>query len=89
MICTELKPVLSKQKSFYGKALIGESHDAVHLYSYDTNMMTIYNGKVIYMSPNPNNYTQTTLKHIKDFLYQYLGLTGLTKKDILNLRCKK
>lgn len=89
MIYTELQPKLYNQKSYYGKALIGQSRDAVHLYSYNTSMVTIYNGKVVHMNPVSLDYTQTTLKHVKDFLYQYLGLTGLTKKDILQMRYKK
>lgn len=89
MIFTELQPKLYNQKSYYGKALIGQSRDAVHLYSYNTNMVTIYNGKVVHMNPVSLDYTQTTLKHVKDFLYQYLGLTGLTKKDILQMRYKE
>ena len=81
-----LKPKLYNQKSYYDKALMEKIGDTLTLYSYGVDMISIYNGKVISLNKNPENYTQTTLKHIKDFLYQYLGLTGLTKKDILKMR---
>lgn len=89
MLYTELQPKLYNQKSYYGKALIGQSPDAIHLYSYGTNMLTIYNGKVVHMNPVLSDYTQTTLKHVKDFLYQTLGIKGLTKKDILKMRYER
>lgn len=56
---TELKPEITKQKSFYKKAMIQNTNFEV--------------------------YTQTTLKHLKEFLYQTLGITGLKKKEIMKL----
>ena len=82
---TELKPCLYNQKSYYGKARIEHLGQIMNLYSYDTEMVTIYNGKITSLNTTPENYTQTTLKHVKDFLYQTLGLTNLTKNELLKM----
>ena len=89
MLYTELKPQLYNQKSYYNKALIQEINGGLNLYSYGTEMVNIRKGKLVNLNSNPENYTKTTLKHVKDFLYQTLGLTGLTKKDILEMRYQK
>ena len=78
-----LTPVLNDQKSYYKKAKIETFNQVKNLYSYDTLMIGIENEEVIYLNEDESCYTQTTLKHIKDFLYQYLDLEGVTKKDIL------
>lgn len=82
---TELQPILSKQKSFYNKANIKTIKDTKNLISYETKMATIKDGKLIYLNKNDYNYTQTTLKHLRDFLYQELNIKNLTKKDILQM----
>lgn len=78
-----LLPILNNQKSYYQKAKIETFNQVKNLYSYDTLMVGIENNKIIYLNNDENCYSQTTLKHVKDFLYQYLDLEGLTKKDIL------
>lgn len=82
---SELKPCLYSQKSYYNNAKIEHVGDVLNLYSYDTEMMSILGNEIIYINENVENYTQTTLKHVKDFLYQTLGLQGLTKKDIIKI----
>lgn len=82
---SELKPCLYSQKSYYNNAKIEHVGDVLNLYSYDTEMMSILGNEIIYINENVKNYTQTTLKHVKDFLYQTLGLQGLTKKDIIKI----
>ena len=78
-----LIPMLNDQKSYYQKAKIETFNQVKNLYSYDTLMVGIENDEVIYLNENESCYTHTTLKHIKDFLYQYLDYEGVTKKDIL------
>ena len=85
MTTTQLQPILSNQKSFYNKAIIESTKNKKDLISYTTKMATIKNGKLIYLNKNENNYTQTTLKHLKDFLYQEINIKDLTKKDILKM----
>ena len=82
---TELKPCLYNQKSYYNKAKIKHMGHCIKLYSYDTPMVAVLASEIIYLNKNPENYTQTTLKHVKDFLYQTLGVTDLTKKEILKM----
>lgn len=55
------------------------------LLSYGTQIATVSDDKIIDLNKNLDVYTQTTLKHLKEFLYQTLGLTGLKKKDIVKL----
>lgn len=83
---SELKPCLYSQKSYYNKAKIEHVGDVLNLYSYDTEMISVQDDEIFYINENLENYTQTTLKHVKDFLYQTLGLQGLTKKDIIKLQ---
>lgn len=62
----ELMPRYDSRKSFYGKALVIEKGTAKTLRSYSTNVATIENGKAkVY-----DIYSQTTLRHIKEFLKQ-------------------
>lgn len=81
-----LQPELTLQKSFYNKAIVEyDETGEISLISYRTKMITIKDNKIIYKNDDVNNYTQTTLKHVKDFLYQYLNLKNLTKQKILKL----
>ena len=82
-----LTPILNNQKSYYKKAKIETFNQVKNLYSYDTLMVGIENGEVIYLNDNESCYTHTTLKHVKDFLYQYLDYENITKKDILQKIC--
>lgn len=90
----ELHPEYTKQKSFYNKAHMVKYYNKynvllkVELYSYDTLVCTIKNG--VYTLNNDVKYSllfsNTTLKHLKDFLKQYhytIKWNIQTKKDIL------
>ena len=85
MTIIQLQPVLNKQKSFYNKAKVENIGKEKNLLSYGTLIVSIYNNKITYLNKNPEVYTQTTLKHLKDFLYQELNIKNLTKKDILKM----
>ena len=82
-----LKPVLSSQKSYYRKARIETFNQVKNLYSYDILMVGVENDEVIYLNDDEACYTHTTLKHVKDFLYQCLGYKDISKLDILQKIC--
>lgn len=63
-----LEPVLDSANSFYKKAYIKEKGDLEILVSYCTEVAT-YN-KVTKEANIIGFYSQTTTRHIKDFLYQ-------------------
>lgn len=76
-----LNPQYDSRKSFYGKAQVdtGDKGDQNKLYSYDTLVAEIKDGKpVVY-----GTYSQTTLRHIKDWLKQN-GFKAETSKQIMN-----
>ena len=76
----ELEPRYDARKSFYGKAQVdtGDNGDKNKLYSYDTLVAEIKDGKpVVY-----GTYSQTTLRHIKDWLKQN-GFRADTSKQIM------
>lgn len=75
----ELTPRYDSRLSFYGKAIIEDTHDYIRLYSYGTLVCEILNNKVIVYG----TYSQTTLRHIKEFLKQF-EYKAETKKQIIN-----
>lgn len=77
----DLNPQYDNRQSFYGKAKVdtGDKNDQNKLYSYNTLVAEIKNGKpVVY-----GTYSQTTLRHIKDWLKQN-GFKAENSKQILN-----
>jgi hypothetical protein len=75
-----LEPRYDSRKSFYGKAQVdtGDNGDKNKLYSYGTLVAEIKDGKpVVY-----GTYSQTTLRHIKDWLKQN-GFKAETSRQIL------
>ena len=65
-----LEPMYINQKSFYRKARVSEFLGKVQLVSYETPVCTIDKG-VIHLN---GLYSATTLRHIREFLYQFMGL---------------
>lgn len=82
MTITQLQPILTNQKSYYNKAKIENIGKQKNLLSYGTLIASVYGNKLTYLNKNPEVYTKTTLKHLKDFLYQKLNIKDLTKKHI-------
>lgn len=74
----ELKPILSKQKSFYGKAMVTVDTRAYPDYilcSYGTPVLAVEvaeNGN-IYLSRLWASYSATTGRHVREFTYQICG----------------
>lgn len=73
----ELTPIYSSQKSFNGKALIETSQGVKKLYSYNTLVAEIKNSQAFVY----NTQSNTTVKHIKEFLLQS-GFKAENKKQI-------
>lgn len=81
----DLTTKYDSRASFYGKARIEVDYPVVSLWSYSTRVAQIeYNGQpddkgkaTVY-----GTYSQTTLRHIKEFLLQY-GFTAVNSKQIM------
>jgi hypothetical protein len=67
----ELEPRYDTRKSFYGKAIVREENGKTILRSYSTDVAYIQNGKATVNGM----YSNTTLRHIKEFLLQH-GFTA-------------
>lgn len=79
----ELVPRYDKAQSFYGKAHVEEKKNGdLVLYSYDTKILTITKSRKL--KKHYNDYTQTTMRHINDFLLQN-DFKKLSKKEWLEI----
>ena len=61
-----LETIYDSRDSFYGKAKVELDENQIILYSYGTLVAFIENG-IAYIT---GEYSQTTLRHIKEFLLQ-------------------
>lgn len=84
----ELTARYATVKSFYGKARVREYNDdgidVFVLYSYDTPVLSSFNGKLHRVS-DESVYTTTTLRHCREFAEQFDYPTR-TKKEFLKLK---
>lgn len=73
-----LQPIYDTRKSFYNKAYIIRNYGLIELYSYNTKVLEINTLDNIYtLNYNINTsllFSNTTLRHIKECLHQFLGL---------------
>lgn len=95
-----LKPIYNTQKDYYKKAEVKTLNNNIKLlYSYNTLVCIIYDNKYI-LNDNINYkllFSNTTLKHLKDFLLQNISILRLshfidskiTKKDIIKNNNKR
>lgn len=65
----ELKPLFSRQKSFYGKAYCHHSKDYTALQSYETLVVGVDHVEGIVFFPW-SDYSATTARHVVEFLKQ-------------------
>ncbi len=72
MKTTELQPIYSNVKSFYKKALVFEHEGGVTLQSYDSQIVLFTDGELLF-SPYESLYSQTTLRHVREFTQQMTG----------------
>lgn len=78
----ELEPIYSNVKSFYGKAKVLRENGVIKLLSYDTVIAEIKDNKV-----HINGfYSQTSTRHLKEFLKQYGFKTG-TRQQLEKMYC--
>lgn len=75
---TELTANYDSKQSFYGKANVKIEGDKITLVSYNTDVAVIEKGKVKVLGI----YSQTTTRHIKEFLKQN-GFKTENSKQIL------
>ena len=72
----------TKQKSYYGKALVIDEKDVLKLQSYTT--IVAYLDKKLNQLHIYGWYSMTTAKHINDFAKMCGYCKGLSKKEIYN-----
>ena len=72
MIYKELKPIFNHQKSFYGKAKTREYQDRIYLISYNT-VVAYIDKRHFVLHKLWNDYSTTTMIHIKEFCRQYIN----------------
>lgn len=81
-----LEPIYDSRKSFYNKAMVVEDANGKYLQSYETVVARITDKNNGYsIAPYAEvygDYSQTTLRHIKEFLRQN-GFKAETKQQIL------
>ena len=64
----DMTPQYDARQSFYGKARVEDNNGELTLYSYNTPVAKISNGKVELLPKW--DFSSTTLRHIKEFLKQ-------------------
>lgn len=95
-----LQPIYNTQKDYYKKAEVKTLNNNIKLlYSYNTLVCIIYDNKYILNTNISYNllFSNTTLKHLKDFLLQNINILRLshfidnkiTKKDIIKNNNKR
>ena len=81
----ELRVIHGTQQSFYKKAFVKEDEEATqYLYSYDSLILTNY-GKCLRFEEDINLYSNTTMRHVREYLKQIgkLELAALPKAKLL------
>lgn len=82
----ELIPINSRQKSFYKKAFYTTVNNEAILYSYMSNVCQVDRDRGTYYLnwdiPENLLFSHTTLKHLKEFLKQKLGVDIKSKKEL-------
>lgn len=75
----ELQPIYDHAKSFYKKAWEIYDNDTIKLLSYNTIVAEIVNNELVVHG----TYSNTTLRHIKEFMRQH-GYAVNSKKEVEN-----
>ena len=83
-ITMELKPEFGNVKSYYGKArVIKDKEGEMILQSYET-LIASYKEGIFKMLCEEDHLTNTTLRHLGEFMQQ-MGLEKKTKKELVKL----
>ena len=81
----ELRVIHGTQESFYKKAFVKEDEEGTqYLYSYYSLIVTNY-GKALKFEEDMNLYSNTTMKHVREYLKQLnqWELATMTKSKLL------
>lgn len=74
-------------KSFYNKAIVEIVNNDIILYSYSQLVLIVNDGKVASFPMEKEKLSNTTLRHIREFLKQEIDYDKKwTKKEILELK---
>lgn len=81
----ELKALFDSRKSFYNKATVEIVGNNRTLISYETEICTIYGDNEIELLCSTDNLTQTTLRHLREFLKQnqFYDIANLNKTKLI------
>lgn len=74
-----LEPIFSDKMSFYKKAKVVFDNSTTTLYSYNSKIIELKGRELIYMC-DEYLLSQTTLRHLKEFLKQFYKNQEYTKK---------
>ena len=83
----ELTARFDSMASFYGKATIKEHGDNITLLSYNTEILR-YNQKthkIKWLTKYAEHFTQTTNRHINEFLRQFTNEHAKSKSELLKM----
>lgn len=83
----ELKAIYDIRKSFYKKAYILKDKNTIILKSYSTNILE-YNTttkELKFLTNKKYHFTQTTNRHINEFLKQFTNIASKSKSELLKL----
>ena len=83
----DLTPRYDSRASFYGKAHIKETPAALVLISYDTEILKLdkKTSAIKFLCHSAWAYTQTTNRHINEFIKQFTNEAPKTKRELLKL----
>ena len=80
----ELETIYDHSQSFYKKAMIKKEGEKIYLYSYYTLVLKIDLKNGGYLLNSGRLWSQTTTRHIKEALKQYLNIFYNSKEIIKN-----
>lgn len=78
---TELEAIHDGRRSFYNKAYVCSENDKHELYSYGVHVVTIKGDKFKFHADA--NYSDTTRRHVREFMIQYFGNTEFLSKHMI------
>lgn len=83
----ELSARYDRRASFYGKAHIKETTKYYILISYDTEILKLEKstGKIKFLCSDEWAFSQTTNRHINEFLKQFANESPKSKKELLQM----
>ena len=86
----ELQAKYDSRKGFYKKAHVEEENGVITLISYSSQVARVRNGMFEINSSISKDllYSQTTLRHIREFYKQFVSFDIISKKDLQSFETK-